>query len=330
MDTPSPELTELADHIAVAVSGGDTIEAAVRRLQKLAVPGDALEAARKLYEIKVGRIRDLRDPGALVDKERLYGYWYAGPKDSDVFWPALQEQLLPKLGSDAVTGIDTSSSKVLGLMRPPGTPAIDTRGLVLGYVQSGKTTSFMSVISKAADVGYRCFVVLSGITDNLRSQTQERLELEMVGDLDEQWFRLTDLEGDFQSPGNAANLLGRRDHRLLAVVKKNPYRLRRLVRWLESAGEFTLEQCPILIIDDEADQASLDVGLRGRTSRINGLIRQILNQPKAATLPTRRHHSRTCSQTLRSTRTCIRGTSSSIFHVQTTISGPSAFSAEIR
>lgn len=276
------QILELSDSIAVMVNGGDSIEGAVRRLEKFSIPQSLIHEARRVYEVKVGRIRDLRDPGALVDKEKGFGYWYAGPKDGDTFWPPLRSRLTQTIGEDPVREIDDYSNKILGLLRPPGAETINSRGLVLGYVQSGKTTSFMSVSAKAADVGYRLFIVLSGVTDNLRSQTQERLEGVLVGDLESKWHLLTSLDEDFQSRSNAANLLGNKDQRLLAVVKKNPYRLRHLVRWLESAGEFTMKRCPIIVIDDEADQASIDVGRRGRTSRINGLIRQILGQPKAA------------------------------------------------
>lgn len=275
------EILELSESIAVLVNGGDSIEGAVRRLKKFSAPQNLIDEARRVYEVRVGRIRDLRDPGALVEKEQGYGYWYAGPKDSDLFWPPLKRRLIQNIGDDPVKDIDDSSNRILSLMRPPGVQSIETRGLVLGYVQSGKTTSFMSVLAKAADVGYRLFIVLSGITDNLRSQTQERLEEVLVGDLEQKWHLLTALDEDFQSRGNAANLLGNDHQRLLAVVKKNPYRLRRLVRWLESAGESTMKNCPIIIIDDEADQASIDVGKSGRTSKINGLIGQILRQPKA-------------------------------------------------
>jgi hypothetical protein len=271
---------EAAAMLSTMISGGDTIEGAVRRLQRF-VPASLLEEGRRIYEVRVGRIRDLKNPGALVAKERKYGYWYDGPKAADSFWPPVKHQLIDAIGEGPVQDVDDSSSKILGLMRPPGADSINTRGLVLGYVQSGKTTSFMSVAAKSVDVGYRLIVVLSGITDNLRSQTQERLEDVLVGDLREKWYLLTDLDEDFVDRGNAANLLGRSDHRLLAVVKKNPYRLRRLLHWLESAGESTMRHCPILIIDDEADQASIDVGSRGRTSRINGLIKQLLNRPKA-------------------------------------------------
>jgi hypothetical protein len=276
----SSEVTNLAEMIQTLVAGGASIEGAVKQLGKAGVPAPLLGDAQLLYEQRVGRIRELRDPGALVE-EKDKGYWYGGEGANDLFWPALRSRLAEDLDGDAIKTISNASDRIVGLLRPPGAPEIRTRGLVLGYVQSGKTTSFMSVIAKGADVGYRLFIVMSGITDNLRSQTQARLEEALVGDLHAKWHLLTSLDSDFNLSGNAANLLANPEQRLLAVVKKNPYRLRRLMTWLDSAGELALRNCPILLIDDEADQASIDVGKKGRTSKINGRILQILSKPKA-------------------------------------------------
>src|SRR5262249_19602490 len=155
------------------------------------VPSAVVNEARLLYERRVGIIRDLEDPGALVDDDIKLGYWYQGPRRDDIYWPALKRELTEDGLGEAIESISDSSNKVVGLLRPPGAPEIGSRGLVLGHVQSGKTTNFMSVMAKAADVGYRLFVVLSGITDNLRAQTQERIEENLVGDIDERWFLLT-------------------------------------------------------------------------------------------------------------------------------------------
>ncbi len=202
------------------------------------------------------------------------------------YWPEFLGNVLDSLptadAEDAGKEVDAATSRILDLTGPPGAASIQTRGLVLGYVQSGKTTNFMGLAAKAADAGYRLFVVLSGVTDNLRSQTQARVEQILVGHHPERWHLLTDVDSDFNRRGNAANLLSDLNQRLIAVVKKNPYRLRRLLEWLTSASSEVLKGVPILLIDDEADQASLDVGAKGRTSRINGLIRQILSVPKAA------------------------------------------------
>ena len=142
----------------------------------------------------------------------------------------------------------------------------------------------MSVIAKAADAGYRMFIVLSGITDNLRSQTQARLDQVLVGaepDERTRWRWLTEPDQDFAySAFYAPNMLRDDGSRIVAVVKKNPYRLRRLATFLEGAGEPILRSCPILLIDDEADQATINVAQQTRVSRINALIRRILSQPK--------------------------------------------------
>ena len=276
-----PVHAELVDTFADLIVAGRTPEAAEGQLVKVfGLPPELAREARIAWATRVGRIRELRDPRVIEDSDLTFGDWYAGPKDSDFFWPAVKERLLQELPEDAVPAIDQASSRILGLLRPAGAQEIRSRGLVLGFVQSGKTTNFMSLISKAADRGYKLFIVLSGTTDNLRHQTQSRIEETLVGAEGANWHLLTSLEGDFANPGNAANLLSQ-DHRLIAVVKKNPYRLRRLRDWLDSASPAILASAPILVIDDEADNASIDVG-KDRVSRINSLIRGILKRPKAA------------------------------------------------
>ena len=81
------------------------------------------------------------------------------------------------------------------------------RSLVLGYVQSGKTTNFISLVSKAADSGYRFILILTGITNNLREQTQMRIDERLTLN-PEQWIKLTTLEKDFvATEDNAAAFL---------------------------------------------------------------------------------------------------------------------------
>lgn len=274
----------MAEDIERFVRGGDTVDRAARRLEGYGLPSEMVAEARRIYEVRIGVIRDLRDPRSLLETRLRTGGWYSGPLADDIFWPPFRDRLSASgLDADAVGSIDRASSRIVSLLQSPGEEQIRTRGLVLGYVQSGKTTSFMSVIAKAADAGYRMFIVLSGITDSLRSQTQARLDEVLVGDQRARWHWLTEPDRDFNTkPLNAPNLLRDGASRLIAVVKKNPYRLRRLRQFLDGAGDQILGQCPILLIDDEADQASIDVGTRGRQTRINSLIRQILGNPKAA------------------------------------------------
>lgn len=279
------EIDELLNHLQAMVSGGYSVQQACNALVSLGQSRGVVDEARARFEARMGLIREFREP-PVVDGDPAAPAWYAGPPPVSPFWDEFMrnaQATLPSEVSDAaLVDIDRSSSRILDLCGAPGWDEIRTKGLVLGYVQSGKTTNFMAVISKAADVGYRLFVVLSGLTDNLRYQTQQRVESILVGANPQAWHLLTDLETDFAVSANAANLLSKPALRMIAVVKKNPARLRRLAAWLESAGEEVLKTLPILLIDDEADQASLDVGSGKRVTRINQLIGRIIDQPRSA------------------------------------------------
>lgn len=282
----SAQVLEIAEHIELMVRGGKTIASACESLQTgfFKVSIDLVTAGRIAYEkrMKIITIWDDFEPGngeGGVIKNAAKT-WYGGPKEGDFFWPPLKSRLADDIG-EAVRDVDAASSRVISLGAKPGDDKIDTRGLVLGYVQSGKTTNFMSVIAKAADVGYKLIVVLSGITDNLRQQTQARIGEYVVQPCVGRFHLLTTDEHDFCESTNPNALLNADDLRLLAVVKKNPARLRRLNAWLKKASAATLTTLPILIIDDEADQASIDVGSK-RQSTINSLISELLSHPKAA------------------------------------------------
>ena len=234
------------------------------------------------------------DTAESFTREHETGDWYTGPENHHIFWPHLKKGLLEKIGDEkAVDEVDEASSKVVASLRPSGTSKFDTKGLVLGYVQSGKTTNFLSVMAKAADVGYRFFIVLTGITESLRKQTQERINSQLIPDnqnsaSNPSWYRLTDAQNDFKgtqsaTQQNAAALLGKTEFRVLAVVKKNVSVLKKLNDFIASAG-IHADNCPILIIDDEADQASISVSKDPDSdpSAINKQIRKILSNRKTA------------------------------------------------
>lgn len=281
----SNEAAETADDIQALVSGGKTADAAAATLIRYGASPEVVAEGRRIYEERVGIISHLREPPAVVSPSRERS-WYGGPSGDSAYWAEFEKNLRASLPvavvDEAMSGIDDATSRVLDLAGAPGWAEIRSKGMVLGYVQSGKTTNFMGVMAKAADAGYRLFIVLSGITDNLRSQTQERIEDVLVGQREQNWYLLTDLERDFSMSGNASNLLNEPSQRLIAVVKKNGPRLRRLNDWIKSAGSEVLKGLPIMLIDDEADQASLNAGRNGHITRINGLIGQIISHPKTA------------------------------------------------
>lgn len=263
---------------------GKSPEASAADLLMLGLSRDIVELALERVRQRAEEARVLRIPEALVDREGLPSAWYQGPSPGDRCWPALEQDLRRRgLKATAVESIESASTKIVGLLAPPWENPIRTRGLVLGYVQSGKTSNFTAVTAKAADAGYRLFIVLSGMHNNLRRQTQTRLDEQLVELNKDLWLPLTSDTADFGRAPNPDALLTISDRRFLCVVKKNASRMRRLVSWLSGADNATLESCPILVIDDEADQASVNTAAEEEErTAINRCLVELLGLPKVA------------------------------------------------
>ncbi|MGV0656685.1 Z1 domain-containing protein [Mycolicibacterium thermoresistibile] len=223
---------------------------------------------------------------ALYDPEDIPPPWYTGPSEYDVFWPALKNHLEADPGwVEAVPSLDETSTDIVGLLADPHSETIRTRGLVLGYVQSGKTANFTATIAKAADAGYRMFIILSGVHNSLRRQTQLRIDEHLVNRQPARWLPLTDEHRDFGNPVKALPLLAQPNLRLIAVVKKNVSRMTRLRNWLREAHKHGgLDTCPVLVIDDEADQASPNAAKNAELdrTRINQRLIELLALPRVA------------------------------------------------
>lgn len=258
--------------------GRNTPEQALKQLARFRLDPDEISAIRRRHESESLKIREMREPHSVVMDGRAT--WYTGPSPKDPCWPALTERLEKRgITDDAFDKIDKASSKVVSLLSHPREPEFNTRGLVVGHVQSGKTTNFTAVAAKAADSGYRLFIVLAGIHNGLRRQTQMRLVDDLVVPNAALWHQLTSADFDFKPPANPASYFAKSsEQHILCVVKKNTTVLKKFNRWLGQASEY-LRDCPTLIIDDEADQATV------ATKSINPLIREMLGKlPKAAYL----------------------------------------------
>jgi hypothetical protein len=270
---------------AMRDGSGMSVETAAKELiEDLGLPADQVHAAVEMVRALARDIQTAQEPRGVVAGN--IESWYLGPRSEDRNWPTLVE-ILREEGwtDDALDDLDQSSTKVVAqLPSPNGTGSYDCRGLVLGYVQSGKTTNFTAVIAKAADAGYRFFLVLGGVHNALRQQTQDRLNQQLWERHPDLWYRLTD-EDDFKfEPNVDAHLSPTNNKRVLAIVKKNGPRLRALRKWLIGARSENLEACPMLIIDDEADQATPNTAKPDRNpTAMNRLIRQLVNDvPKTA------------------------------------------------
>jgi hypothetical protein len=122
--------------------------------------------------------------------------WYdSGVGETGYYWNAYREYLA-QTGSwsdDSLLALEESTRAVVErLSKPSRAEAFQTKGLAVGYVQSGKTANFTGVAARAADAGYRLIIILAGTTDILRRQTQRRLDKEMIG----REFLLQDYQND--------------------------------------------------------------------------------------------------------------------------------------
>jgi hypothetical protein len=207
------------------------------------------------------------------------------------YWRKQREFLMSTLAkkngieeaSRIINSIDFETDEILRNMENPLRREFDSRGLVVGYVQSGKTANFTALISKAADAGYRFIVVFAGIHDELRQQTQIRIDRELSGhnnlNLDGDFVEWNDYESNkrWKSLTSAGYLDGKetgefsgkginkfkdeflsKEQPVIAIVKKNVRIMDRLIKWIENSVDSDRLNVPFLIIDDEADQASVD------------------------------------------------------------------------
>lgn len=256
---------------------------------------ETLDAALEEFRKRAGRIRRMTPPPLLYSPENSGDSWYiGGDRIPDArFWPALKKHLVEfkKWTPDAVTALNSASDKIVSWLEHPVASRFQTRGLVVGYVQSGKTANFTAVIAKAADAGYRLFIVLSGTKVSLRAQTQRRLDRELIDLNDTLWYTPT-RASDFTLTDNPNYFLNPDKHNhMLCVVKKNGAVLKRLIRWLSDASRDILDRCPVLIIDDEADEASINTAPNQaqnnpetyrRTAINKHLVKLLTMLPKAA------------------------------------------------
>jgi hypothetical protein len=277
---------------------------------------------------------------------KVFEPWYrvARTARSQMYWTDYVDHLNGlNWPAESIAALDETTTQIVErLSEPTRYEARQTKGLVVGYVQSGKTANFTGVVAKAIDAGYRMVIVLTGTIELLRAQTQRRLDMELVGrenivagqDLDDpevlreldyqqddDWIggrfvnhgdglkqtgvahiqrvtthgsdykrlpqglsRLKFLRIDKNKPLNdPINLFGTDAY--LAVIKKNKAPLQKLIRDLKPLRS-AIDDLPVLIIDDESDQASVDTtnpakwrgqdpAIRQRTA-INKLISEII------------------------------------------------------
>ena len=216
------------------------------------------------------------------------------------YWERYRDYLIEQkgFGSKLVNSLSEVTEKILGLAENPQKPgAWERRGMVVGQVQSGKTSNYLGLITKAADAGYKVFIVIAGVTNSLRKQTQMRVDEGFIGfdvdkkpvgvkgysDLSKLPFTVTNTKKDFNKA--TANQVMASVQSISAprifVIKKNSNTLQNLIEWLQqsvASGGNKITDVPMMLIDDEADNASVNTKKDpNEATKINACIRQLLN-----------------------------------------------------
>lgn len=225
------------------------------------------------------------------------------------FWNRYKEylEIFKHWNPRLTTNLGKVSDEILDLCGDPSEDHFAIKGLVIGDVQSGKTANYTAICNKAADTGYRIIIVLAGMQENLRKQTQERLDAECTGRMSEYFLdpkaeqgiknqevgvgtikndkkivAFTSVTKDFDSGILRNNNLGIENVNcpVILVVKKNKRILNNLIKWLSdnntqnAAGKIDL---PLMLIDDEADNASVNTKDEdSQPAAINDCIRRLL------------------------------------------------------
>lgn len=251
--------------------------------------------------------------GAVVDDGDFEPWLDDAKKQIDPFYWSRYKKLLIRTGlpKDVVTKLDQVTDIILGrLGNPLQETQWDRRGMVVGHVQSGKTANYAGLITKAADAGYRLIIVIAGIHNNLRNQTQQRIDEGFIGRDTGRMVTgsvrpkvigvgefgdmripvsLTTAFSDFNkaTATNNKSQIESYNVPIVLVIKKNTHTLRNLIDWLKensSKGDAEMIDQPMLLIDDEADNASINTKYGAKTvgtgtdiTRINGQIRELLN-----------------------------------------------------
>jgi hypothetical protein len=200
-----------------------------------------------------------------------------------------------------VQALSDVTSRILGHLQDPHSEGTtwNRRGLVIGHVQSGKTANYTGLVAKAADAGYKFIIVLAGIHNNLRTQTQERIDEAFIGRSSDPEDRrnigvgladryphpatLTNVKEDFNKNTAAKSGWKLNDFSkpIILVIKKNVTTLTALHKWLKelnAAGDGRISDVPMLLIDDEADNASINTNKEDLDpTKTNSMIRRILS-----------------------------------------------------
>ena len=310
-------LKESLEQSALAViktfidSDPNSIESNVKSLAKLPNFSGINDQEIEEVILKIKKIQGINmDPASLInDESDDFEKWLNDERKeclNEGYWRNYKRLLSTETNysSNVITSLDIDTDRIVSQCSDPLiSRKVDRRGMVVGSVQSGKTSNYIGLITKAADYGYKVIIIIAGIHENLRSQTQKRVnegfigfdsskkEKLGVGTYDTEIptpFSFTTETSDFDV--SAANrfqvrLESNLGRPVVFVIKKNTYNLKNFSSWVKSSKGYSENiDLPLLVIDDEADNASPNTRAnKDEVSKINSQIREVLTLFKVST-----------------------------------------------
>jgi hypothetical protein len=262
-----------------------------------AIPFLAAEIDEVLRRLKYEHTIKMK-VGALFQSEK-FKPWLESRQNGicPYYWDRYKQHLFTTKGfsKDVVRTLNIETDRILDRLGNPAEQGVwDRRGLVVGHVQSGKTANYTGLICKAADAGYKVIIVLAGMLNSLRNQTQERIDSDFMGwcthmkdyvgvsrfGTERKPVCLTTVTQDFAlliANSNTMNLKALNEP-VVVVIKKNKSTLENLHKWLTEHNKYKLQDFPMLLVDDEADHASINTNKPDKDpTSINIAIRNLLS-----------------------------------------------------
>lgn len=292
------EIEEEISNAKILIKSSPEIKKAILGDEKITLSDDEFKRMQRELETHF----DVKmEEGILIqgeEQQQRDTTWWSGlqkQKCDSYFWNRYRKYIISNFSPEVVKTIDSDTDVVMDNIENPNIEAFSRYGMVVGHVQSGKTANYSALICKAADAGYKFIVVIAGGINNLRNQTQERLNESFVGkDKSKQVgvgigdtkrnrlpISLTTVERDFNKQDADRNSQGLNFDNIivpiLLVIKKNTRTLSNVTSWLENQYKNKVAKHAMLVIDDESDYASINTKEENNPSTINKKIRKLLS-----------------------------------------------------
>ena len=282
------------------------------------------ENLRNFLMENISAYREQKDGSTIFDKKLINSKWWSEFKKNEktAYWDRYEKYLIESKNWKRIIikrSTDKVTDNIMNFISNPLTgEGSEKRGIVVGYVQSGKTSNYIGLINKAIDAGYKMIIVLSGMHNDLRSQTQSRIDEEVLGyesiySCSEQNEIINRIGvGNIYFNGNMVQSITSRDNNgdfdkkkvnwsftfntpTIIVTKKQSSILKNIIKNFKknpntvnkNGNKVIGSQYPLLLIDDEADQASIntnyefdengDIVNEEDASTINKLIRELFS-----------------------------------------------------